>query len=190
MALRNCTIEASVDFPCNRADALFSKLHHSVSAECGNWLKNKRKRYARDAVALGLVNDVNEFYRMFPATKKIGSKPGKGINNMSINPPEGMDDAMLRWKKWCREHSALGRPIDDNLLQITFMNTNKSEWNSEITILKKYLLLYKQRPKRKKPKRVKKAQSQLKKKCRQHQYGLHTQITKKEWGSIYRPARY
>lgn len=171
MAFPNCTIEAPVDFASSRADTLFSNLQKSISAECGNWSKNKRKRNARRAVDLGMVNDVQEFCRMFPVVKT--SKTTR------VSQQETEKSKTLKeWKQWCEEHCVEGE-VDMNLLKIIY-NGKVRRKQAKIKKQQQMRLAAQSKSCVKDP--------PVEPKCRQRQYGVYSQITRKEWGSAYRPA--
>lgn len=173
MAFPNCTIEAAVDFASNRADALFSHLQESISAECGNWSKNQRKRNARRAVDLGLVNDKQEFYRMFTTVKT--SKTTR-VSQQATEKSQTLKE----WKQWCEEHCVEGE-VDMDLLKRIYNDKKIRGKQAKIKKRTQKKLTAQSRSSANKP--------SAEPKCRQRQYGMYSQIIRKEWGSVYRPAR-
>ena len=228
--MNNCVIKAPEFNGDSNASKMLSRLMCAISAECGNWSKNGRKKKARQAVALGLVCDVREFYKMFPRVKEPTLPPP--IRRVPPPQPANRDEIIRKWQRWCQRYTDMNNIIPEVLEKVDLNQCLSGKGNiSNPKILNEYLKFYNELNKQCRETWIKwckttfrkyiywdktilnkidftpmasctyryvnweiwekynDLRSQKKKSEWRHQYGIHSQITRKEWGSAYKPAR-
>lgn len=148
-------------------DNIFLKFTKEISNYTDGWRKNRRKRNARMAVALGLINDVSEFYPSFT----LISTPKNKKKNSNRDNKYWRD----RWIKWANA----SKKMIDASKEVDFMLFVK-DGDCDFNKVTQRVMAICRRDENSMP---------FVESTHKYARSTHSQITRKEWGSPYRPAR-